>query len=378
LKITICHVITDLITAGAQMVLFRLLGTCDRQQFEPVVISLTDKGTVGPKIEELGIPVWALGMRSSAPNPLKLLKLVSLLREIKPDLVQTWMYHGDLLGGMAAWRAGKSPVIWGIHNTALSLGQSKVHTILTRKVCALLSGSVPRKIVAVSQASAEVHKKMGYCGEKMVLIPNGTDLDLFQPSLDAREQVRQELGLPLDIPLIGLVARWDPQKDHRNFLQAAARILSVRQDVRFVLCGNDINWENKALAEMIGPLGIQPHCHLLGRREDMHRIYPALDILVSSSLSEAFPTVVCEAMACGVPCVVTDVGDSALIVGDTGRVVPPSDPESLAKACLETLELNPYVRSQLGQSARQRIQNHFSLRIMVERYEALYRQVVAR
>jgi glycosyltransferase involved in cell wall biosynthesis len=191
--------------------------------------------------------------------------------------------------------------------------------------------------------------------------------------------VREELGISQEALLIGLVGRFDPQKDHRNFVEAAARLRTDCPQVHFLLCGDGVNWNNAELTGWIGEAGLRQQFHLLGRREDMPRLTAALDISsTSSSYGEGFPNVIGEAMACGVACAITDVGDSAFIVGETGLVVPPRDPEALAQAWKKLIEMGPEGRQKLGETARKRILENFSLPDIVARYEALYKEVVRR
>lgn len=222
-----------------------------------------------------------------------------------------------------------------------------------------------------------IHIELGYSANKMVVIPNGFDLSEFKPNPMARQAVRDELGISEGSQLIGLIGRFDPQKDHHNFVKAAAILLSQSPEVHFILCGDGITWENIELTDWIEEAGIRENCHLMGQREDIPLITAALDIATSSSCSEGFPNVIGEAMACGIPCVVTDVGDSALIVGDTGLVVPPKNPQALAGAWQKLLELGPENKVQKGMSARHRVQENFSLPLIVGRYENLYQEIIA-
>jgi len=211
-----------------------------------------------------------------------------------------------------------------------------------------------------------------------MVIPNGFDLESFRPDPQARASLRGELGLPQDARLIGVAARFHALKGHRNFVEAAARLHALLPDVHFVLCGRDVDRNNSELTDWIhaGGVGLRDHCHLLGVRWDMPRFFSALDIATSPSVSEAFPTAVGEAMACGTPCVVTDVGDSAVLVGDTGKVAPSGNPEALAAAWRELLTCDPVFLSHLGARARQRIQERFDVKVVVERYQQIYREVV--
>jgi len=374
----VMHIITTLGPAGAEIMLSRMISGMDRTRFENEVVSLTGILDLAEKMRGMGAGVRTLNMKTSAPNPLLVMRLAQWIRESKPDVIHTWMYHANLVGVLAARLAGNVPVVWGIHNSALDPRINKRRTMLVNRVCAFLSRRFPARIVCCSEASLRIHGSLGYSAEKMVVIPNGFDLEKIKPDPDARASVRQELGIPLDAPLIGIAARFHPQKDHRNFVRAAARLHKQMSDIHFLLCGLDITWQNSQLAGWIETAGIRDCCHLLGVRQDMTRLFAGMDIATTASLGgEAFPLVIGEAMACGAPCVVTDVGDCALIVGETGTVVAPGDPEALAEAWRSLIEAGPRVRHRLGIAARRRVQQHFALPVIVERYQTIYSRLAA-
>jgi glycosyltransferase involved in cell wall biosynthesis len=377
--IKITHIISGLQADGAETVLHAISSRMDPNRFQNEVISLTDLGPMTERFTASGISVRALGMQPGIPNPYRLLRLAGWLSQSKPQVVQTWMYHADLIGGVAAQLAGKLPVVWGIHHANLDPSQNKRMTIWTARVCARLSRRMPSRIVCCSEVSRRAHARFGYAEHKMEVIHNGFDLQQFRPNVEARASLRQELGISSDAPLVGMAARFHVQKGHRNFIEAAGRLHGNAPDVHFVLCGQGVDVNNAELTDWIkqcGP-GLKEVVHLLGSRKDMARFFAALDVATSASLSEAFPMAVGEAMACGTPCVVTDVGDSAAIVGETGKVVPASDPRALADAWQQLLARNPADRQQMGQAARNRVERRFGIGSIVERYQELYRQVVA-
>jgi glycosyltransferase involved in cell wall biosynthesis len=381
-RLRIVHVITGLATGGAEVMLHALIQASDPDRTAHEVISLTDLGCVADRIRALGVRTRALGMsrnRLRIPNPLKVLRLASLIRELRPDVVQTWLYHADLIGGIAAKLAGGPRVFWGIHNSTLDATHSRRTTRWTVAVCARLSGAVPDGIVSVSRAARDLHVSVGYDPEKFTVIPNGFDLTRFRPDALERRAARTELGLPEGAVVIGLVARVDPQKDHRNFLRAAALLAGRRPLARFLLCGEGASADNPALVHDIAEHRLLDRVLLLGRRSDMPRVMNALDVgTLSSAFGEAFPLAIGEAMACGVPCVVTDLGDSAYLVGDTGRVVPPRDPEALARAWEALVDAGPEARRALGRAARDRVAARFSLPYVAGAYAALYRRALGR
>lgn len=371
-RLKVTHVITGLETGGAEIMLYNLLSHIDRSLVESEVVSMTYKGSVGEQIESLGIPVRELGMERGSPNPWYVFRLAAWLRKSRPDIVQTWMYHANIVGGFAAKLTGGLPVVWGIHASRLEARTSKRLTMWTVRASARLSTSLPARIVSASRSAHRLHADIGYDQDKMRVIPNGFDLDYFAPDAAARISVRRELGLADDATLIGMVARVDPHKDHGNFINAAALLRTRLPDAHFLLCGSGVTDANPWMSELVRGAGIGEKCHLLGNRDDIPRLTAALDVATLSSYGEAFPLVIGEAMACGVPCVVTDVGDSAYIVGEAGRVVPVGDPYSLAMAWLDVVAKPADEHRAMGEAARARIVSLFSVDDVVSRYQDLY------
>ena len=376
----IIFIITGLSSGGAEMMLYKLLTSIDRQRFKPVVISLTERDTLAAPIEALDIPVYALGMKEGGlPTPRVIWELFKIFIKTKPDLIQGWMYHSNLAAQFAnIISLNFAPVIWNVRHSLNSLADERRGTQSVIKASIPLSKFV-NKIIYNSQISAVQHAKLGYPEDKEVTIPNGFDPELFKPSIESRNSVRAELGLPDDCLLIGRFARFHEMKDYPNLLRGAAVLLKERPDVHFLLIGRTLNMQNPIIAELIEELGIGDRIHLKDESRELPYYTAALDIATTtSSHGEAFPNVVGEAMCCGVPCVVTDVGDSAWIVGDTGRVVPPRNPEALAKAWQELVDLGAEGRAALGTAARARAVACFSLDFVVAQYEQLYESVVAR
>jgi glycosyltransferase involved in cell wall biosynthesis len=299
--------------------------------------------------------------------------LIRLVRQIKPDLIQGWLYHGSLAGQLGAFASSQPiPVIWSIHCSIYSLSFEKRLTAVIVRICAVLS-RMAAAIIFVSRTSQAQHQNLGYKIEKSFVFPNGIDVNEFAPSRDAKLTVRAELGLPSDVTLIGNISRYHAMKDHGNFLRAAARIAEKFPETHFLLAGRDLDSNNRALAQLIRELNLNDRVHLLGERTDIARLVAALDIFcLSSAYGESFPLIVGEAMASAVPCVVTDVGDSAWMLNSTGRVVSPRDSEALAAACVELLELGTSGGEALGQAARNRVIELFSLDTVVSEYEVLY------
>jgi glycosyltransferase involved in cell wall biosynthesis len=373
--VRVLHVITDLDVGGAENMLHALLAASD-PGLSHAVVSLMAPGPVAARIERLGVPVHALGIRRDRPDPRRLLALAAHLRASRPDVIQTWMYHADLLGGLAGRLATRAPVVWGIHNLSLDAATTRGTTRAIVSACARLSRLVPARIVCVSRAARDVHVAAGYAAERFEVIPNGFDLGRFRPDAAARAEVRAEVGVPDGALLIGHLARVAPPKDPVTFLRAAGRVAPRLPSARFLLAGEGATAESPALARAIEEARLGDRVQLLGRRDDVPRLLNALDVSTLSSSGEAFPLVVGEAMACGVPCVASDVGDSAFLLGDTGQTFPPGDADALAARWEALAGLGPEGRRRLGAAARRRIEARFALPRIAAAYAYLYRRIL--
>ncbi|MEQ1868542.1 MAG: glycosyltransferase [Vicinamibacterales bacterium] len=371
----VVHVITDLQTGGAQVMLRQLVPRLQACGVENTIVSL---GAISPDFEGLRTMagLHSLHMRAKVPSVSALVRLRRLLSATRPDVIHTWLYHADLLGGLAVVPPAVAPVIWGLHHTPSPAERFKTTTAAIVRLNAALSSLVPARIVCCAHASKDAHIARGYDSSRMTVICNGFDCDAFTIAPESRASLRQELGLADETPLVALMARFHPQKDHRTFVRAAAQLHRVRPDVHFVLAGGGVDDTNLALRDWISATPCADRFHLLGLRRDMPRLMAAVDLLASAACyGEALPLVLGEAMACGVPCVTTDVGDSARLVSDTGRVVPPGDADAMAGAWASLLKMPPDQRRQLGEQARARIREHFSLSGYVAEHLALYESV---
>lgn len=372
----VLHIITGLATGGAERALYNLLQGGLSTKFNSHVISLSDAGNIAPQIEALGVPVTTLGMRTGRPSLAGLLKLRTVIKQLQPDLIQGWMYHGNLAATLArSMHSERAAVVWNIRH---SLYQLKNEKLLTRQVIRAnrFFSSSPDALLYNSHLSRQQHEVLGFVANKGQVIPNGIDLKRFSFSEDARQRIRAELSIPAEALVVGHVARFHPMKDHTNFLQAAERVALRYPHAHFLLSGCDVSPENASLKQKI-PASLKSRCHLLGERSDVADLMSAMDVLcLCSAWGEGFPNVLGEAMAVSVPCVATDIGDSALVVGDCGVVVKPQDKMALAVGIESLLGLPATERRLLGGQARRRIEDKFALGAIVERYAALYKATI--
>ena len=368
----IVHIITGLNIGGAETMLCKLLSEMGDKKFSQVVISLMEGGTLKEKIESLNIPVHSLGMKQGIPSLRAVWDLKKLVFKLQPDLLQGWMYHGNIAASLARFLYGKDKVklLWNIRASMSSFEKRLTYAVIN--LGARLSRKVDR-VIYNSFTSEREHRILNYDTSNSIVISNGFETETFKPDSMARSNIRKELGLQDDTFLVGRIARYHPVKGHVTFLKAAAKILKKKPDIFFLLAGRGINSYNQELQKIIDENDLKERVLLLDERKDIPRLTAALDIAVSSSAgTESFSNVLGEAMSCGVPCVVTDIGDSAIIVGDTGRVVPPKDAYSLACAIESLINVGPEELNRLGKASRKKIINNYSLQTIAKQYEKLY------
>jgi glycosyltransferase involved in cell wall biosynthesis len=370
--IRICHLITGLDIGGAERSLVNLVTAMNRNEFENEVISLLKPGPMAQALMQAGITVTSMEIRQHRPNPAVLLSLIRHLRAKRPGILQTWLYHADFFGTAAAFVARPEHLLWNVRSSEIDQPGIPKSTRYLARLLAILSRR-PDAIIVNSRNGRRYHDRIGYRPRQWISIPNGVDLERFRPRRDERAMLRNRLGLPIDATVIGLVARDHPMKDVTTFLRAASLFRQDHANIKFVMCGDGFGWDNPSLSGLIGSLDLEAHVVLLGARPDIELIYPTFDALTLCSIyGEGFPNVLCEAMACDVPCIATDIGDSAEIVGNSGLIVPLRNPQAVAQAWRALFE-NPSPLA-LGR-ARSRIAAHYSLQRMCALYESLYRSI---
>lgn len=373
----VIHVITGLNDGGAEAVLYHLC-THDRS-YNYTVVSLMDEGKYGLLLESYNLDVHYLNMPAGKITFSGLCQLFKLINELKPDVVQTWMYHADLIGGVIARLAGSRNVVWGLHHTVLIRKESKRSTILVAKINALLSKFIPKKIIYCAHKSKEAHESIGYNAKIGYVVENGYDITKFIPNNIVGYELRSEINICRDVFVIGHVGRFNALKDYPNLISALALVEKVKPNVKFVFVGSNISLENQELINLISKHNLQNIPLLMGKRDDISSVMNCYDLFVLSSSSEAFPNVLNEAMACGTPCVTTDVGDAAFIVGDTGWVVPPKNSQKLADAILLAMDeklTKPDAWLYRKTACRVRIVNNFSLETMIYKYHQVWNEAI--
>lgn len=334
-------------------------------------------GPLEAELRESGVAVRSLDKRGRWDLLSFLSKLIRMVRAEQPDIVHSYLVEPNILSVLLKSVSSGTKVVWGIRASGRDLRRYERFIQLAFRLQCLLSHYADL-IIANSHAGRTDHVACGFLAEKTVVVPNGIDTEQFRPDRDARRRIRAELGIGENEKVVGLVARLDPMKDHPTFLRAAALLAGDRADVRFLCVGNGPSEYRRELLSMADGLGLSDRVIWSPVRPDVAAVYNSLDVLASSSCwGEGFSNVIGEAMACGVPCVVTDAGDSAMIVGDTGVVVPPGDPESLGRGIRGLLDEEPASRTERAAAARARVTAEFSVARLVQRTEKLLLALLA-
>lgn len=375
-RLRVVHVLNSLMTGGAEMMLAKLITSADTDRFDHRVITLRGGGPVEARIRASGTQLEDAGIRGPLDAPLGAMRLARTLRAWGPDVVQGWLLQGNIAATLGASVARvRCPVLWNVRWTLYDTESETRATRSLLRVSAMMSHQ-PARILYNSQLSAAQHAAIGFRSTASVVIPNGFDTQRFAPSPDDRVLLRRNLGLSPSTLVVGMLARFHPMKDHENSLRAARRIVDAGIDAHFVYGGRDVDGDTPVLRDLICTLQLENRVHLLGEVEDTPRFLAGLDAYWMSSwargIAEGFPNVLGEAMSCGIPCAATDVGDAAVLIGDTGQVVPARNPEALATAAVQLLQLSAADRAELGARARRRIEEEYALPLITARYHALY------
>lgn len=368
MPLTILHVITGLGDGGAEANLYRLCVSDTHNRH--IVVSLTDEGKYGSLLREHEVQVHCLRMSWRSLYPIQVWDLIRLFRSVSPDIVHTWMYHGCLLGSIAAKCTGTRPVVWGIHHSKLDRQGLKPGTFAVMKLLGTVSQHTSDAIVYCAKSAALAHKQHGYRTRRERIVPNGYDLSVFKPDTSSKTESEHRVTL-------GMVARWDPIKDFTNLCKALQKVAQAGWNFQLVLAGSGMHRSNPTMRGMLGDYGLEGRVKMLGAIDDVPELMRSLDLHILSSMGEAFPNVLAEAMACGTPCITTDVGDASEIVGETGWVVPPRDPIALAGAIESALnEWDSDNWRMRCEAACKRIHENFSIERMVDGFNAVWSEVL--
>lgn len=369
----VLHIISGMSVGGAEMALLRLVTCSAGGTYQHAVVSLSRGGGMLERFRSAGFEVTQLDLKKA---PLRtLVHLFKLLRTSRPAVVQTWMYHADLVGGFVARLAGIRNVIWGVRTTDVSVNGGAGIRYL-QKICAIFSRLLPERIVCAADASKESHIRIGYAADRMIVVPNGFDFSAFRRDEDRRQSLRAEHGIGDDTIVVGTLGRFHLAKDPENYVRAAALLAKTRPDVKYLMVGRDFVATNQELMGWIDESGCRERFILFGERSDVPLCLSAMDVFCLPSRTEGFPNALVEAMAMGLPSVTTDVGDARVLLQDAGYVVPKQDSEAMAEALGRLLAMNTDSLHSLGNEASQRIRSEYGLNRMRSRFESIYEELI--
>jgi len=370
--VRVLQIITTLSVGGAETMLRNVALGLPRDRFDQQVISLTAVDVIGEELRQSGVQVTALGGRGGVLWPSQISQARALLQEWRPHVIHTWMYHANLVGRLLlALEPEKSrPGFIASVRGALNSPSTQKRSLRAVRWMDARASRAADSIIFNSKVSAGQHQAIGYDPHTSVVIPNGFDVAKFAPDENIRQRLRAQMGLAGRV--FGMVARYEPVKGHAIFLQAAALARASGARFQIVFAGRNCDERNAGLTALIQELGLTDSVKLLGERRDVPELLNAFDFVVCPSLSESFPNAVGEAMSCAVPCLVTDVGDCAYLVGDAGFVVAPADPAAMAAKLVELIGMEEGARISVGKHARDRIIQGFSMAAALQRYGELY------
>ncbi|SLM50315.1 Glycosyl transferase group 1 [Nitrospira japonica] len=356
----------SLTCGGSQRQLVELVRSLAQRNAPVAVATLYDGGPMRAELQGTAAPVFSLAKQTRWDLVRCLARLVKLVRRMRPMVVHGYLGTANILALLAKIAAPSVTVVWGIRASNMDLRR---YGWLDRTLYRLESrlSRFSDLIIVNSERGWEYAVAQGFPAEKMLCIPNGIDTERFKPDAEAGRRFRRRQRVGEDIPLIGLVGRIDPMKGHRTFLEAAAALIAAGGNARFVCVGNGEARRKKELRAQSERLGVAGLVTWLDEHDPIEEVYNGLDLLTScSSYGEGFSNVVAEAMACGCPCVVTDVGDAGRIVGETGCIVTPDRSDEVVAAWEKLLSFSCSERANVGHAARDRIVRHFGLDRLVE------------
>jgi glycosyltransferase involved in cell wall biosynthesis len=356
------HLITNMMgTGGAEVMLLRLASVIGGER--PIIVSLMDVSDRHRQlIADHGLDVRSLQVRSTAGMMKSVLTVRQLIQKERPDALMCWLYHAMVVGQLAAWRvADEVPVYWNVRQSLDDMGSFSASTRTALRLTRLLSRG-PAGIVFNSSRALHLHRQFGYRNRNLVTIPNGFDFVQAAPVEARRPEV------------FGIAGRLHAQKDYATFFAAAAQAHRSHPAIRFIVAGAGLTLDNPSVRQMIAEAGLPLGAiDLRGNVSDMAHFYRDIDALVLSSRTEGFPNVVAEAMSFGKPVISTDVGDAAVIVGDSGFIVPPGDVLALADAMGRMLALGPSEYAMLAVAAKRRVESSYPLARVAELYDSFFR-----
>ena len=370
------HIITSLNIGGAETMLFRLIKHRSDLLESTIVISLTKNGEIGKALEAMGVKVLSLEMNNWLSIFKTLLKLKKIIQNEKPSIIHTWMYHANVLGGIASYLAKNKNIIWSIRRSEYTRKES-LSTFVVMKIGAIFSNIIPKVIVHVAESGLKNHQKYGYKSNNTLVIPNGFDLEKLKRNQVIRKKIRHELNVCDEQILIGCVGRFHESKGYETLISSAADILKLHKNVKYLLIGRNLDKKNIMLMEWINKTGFSDSFFMVGEKQNVPEYMNAMDIFCLSSITEGFPNVLGEAMAFALPCVATCVGDVKKITADNAILVQPKNKDSLSKGLTEMLSMENQKKQSMGLKGRKKMEKEYPINLICKKYYNLYDSILS-
>ena len=376
-KKKIIHIITALNIGGAERMLTNLVLSKENSlEFTHHIIVLNNAGIMAEKLISSGVEVRDLRMSNLFSILKSIFILYNILRTYKPNIVHTWMYHSDFLGGLIAKFSGCRNIIWSIRNTDVYRGEGlSSSTYWIMKSCAILSRYIPKKIICVSNSALNSHVKFGYDKRKCTVIENGFDLNLFQYSENNRKKIRKNFNIDDNTLVIGSIGRQNEYKDYHNLILAAEKLIIQKSNIVFFIVGVGLN-NNSFFFNLVKEKRILKHFMFLGARTDIHVILSAFDIFCLHSKSEGFPNCLGEAMSIGLPCIATNVGDVRILLNNDSLIVPKKNSQLLYEKLLLLSNKSYSDRCKIGLKAKEHIIKNFAIKKIFVKYNKIYSDII--
>lgn len=364
---------------GAEMMLLKLISDNKNGDVEYKIISLFDYGKLQKKFNDLGINVYNLNLNYNYFNFIILLfRLNSYFKKYKPDIIQGWMYHGNFLATFCKLLfIRKSILIFNIRQSLYNLKFEKIITRFIIRINSFFSNlNLINKIIYNSNISKKQHHSIGFNINKSIVIGNGFDIEKFNINLNYRDNYRYKNKIN-DHFIIGNISRYHPMKGHDILIKSISIILNKHKNIHLYLYGKDVNIYNKKLTKQINDLNLNFNVHLMGSVDEVEKIIPAFDLsVISSKWGEGFSNFLGESMACGVPCISTNIGDSAYIIENNNFIVAANDADNLANAIFKYIQLNANEKKNISINLRTKIEENYSALKISKKYYNLYNNLL--
>jgi glycosyltransferase involved in cell wall biosynthesis len=368
----ILHIITSLGLGGAESVLYRLVAN-DKKN-ESVIISLTGHSYYSDLFKSIGVEVYHIDLKNNFLNPKDIFELIFLVKKVSPDIIQTWMYHANLIGGLVSFFFSRKKIYWNLR-ASFNTKTNTLNSNILFRISVFFSYILPFKIICCSKSVKINHEELGFNKKKMVTINNGYDINYLFDNKKLRQNQHLRFQFNDDMKIFGTAARFHPDKDFHNLLKSFCILKSKGiEKFRLLLVGENVTNQNIELTTLIKNFNLSEHVLLLGVQKNIVEFMNSIDIYVLSSKSEGFPNVLAEAMACKIPCITTNVGEAKDIVRDHGWVVPSQMPNLLADAlsCAAFEIENKCKWQKRKDECRKIIVNNYSLSRMINNYNKIW------